>query len=84
MDTMLITDICYKPARDSSAEQDALRQECIKNWDMTSHDPVVFRPTGSRVFEEAGRIPKGQDRLQPSKLPVLSHRAQQLAGIVPY
>lgn len=81
---MLMTDICYKPARDSPPEQNALRKECIRQWDMTSHDPILFRPTGSRIFEAEGRIPKGEDRLHPSTSPILSLRAQQLAGITSY
>jgi hypothetical protein len=73
-------DVCYKPAGAISPEYAELRKEVMKNHWSTSHDPLLFRPTGSGFLdpEDEG------ETVAPKNLPVLSDRAQQLAGIKAY
>jgi hypothetical protein len=73
-------DVCYKPAGAISPEYADLRKEVMKNHWSTSHDPLLFRPTGSGFLdpEDEG------ETVAPKNLPVLSDRAQQLAGIKAY
>ena len=77
---ILIVDVCYKPARDSTPEQIELRKECVKNYDNTSHDPLLFRPTGSRI---SGKLTE-DEQTQPRDLPVFTDRMKKLAGIEAY
>ena len=78
--SLLTADVCYKPASLSTPEQNELRKECVKNYDNTSHDPIFFRPTGTRIFG-----PKTSDETHVPKTPaVLSDRAKQLAGVLAY
>ena len=74
------SDVCYKPARDATEEQLKKREECMDTYTMTSHDPIFFRTVGPQVSDKV--VP--DERTQPSKPPVLSHRAKQLAGIEAY
>ncbi|WWC71119.1 uncharacterized protein I206_105072 [Kwoniella pini CBS 10737] len=74
------TYVCYKPAKGISAEKLEERKTAIKEYAGTSHDPINFRLTGTNVDG-----PLSEDEVQLPKQPaVLSHRAQQLAGIVSY
>ncbi|ORY31827.1 hypothetical protein BCR39DRAFT_525560 [Naematelia encephala] len=74
------TYICYKPAKDITPEMLELRKECVKNYDNTSHDPLMFRATGTRIY---GKLTEDEQE-KPRELPVLSERAQQLAGVKAY
>lgn len=74
------TYVCYKPARDSTEELDKRRRECMENYDNTTHDPLMFRATGSRIFG----VLTDDEQTRPRELPVLSERAKQLAGIQAY
>ncbi|KAK4686141.1 hypothetical protein P7C73_g3991, partial [Tremellales sp. Uapishka_1] len=74
------TYVCYKPARDVEPDVLELRKKCIENWWTTSHDPLMFRVTGAQAM---GKLTE-DERTQPPVLPVLSDRAKQLAGVLPY
>ncbi|WVW86105.1 hypothetical protein I302_108144 [Kwoniella bestiolae CBS 10118] len=74
------TYVCYKPAKDIEPQAVELRQKC---WDQligTSHDPLLFRETGSIAL---GPLTP-DERLRPLQRPVLSDRAQLLAGVESY
>lgn len=73
-------DVCYKPAGAISPEFADLRKEVMKNHWSTSHDPLLFRPTGSQFLDKEDE----DETVAPRNLPVLSERAQQLAGIAAY
>ncbi|ORX37087.1 hypothetical protein BD324DRAFT_642094 [Kockovaella imperatae] len=74
------TYVCYKPNRDVAPDKQAIRKEAMENFDNTTHDAADVKQTGSRI---AGKL-SDDERTVPSKPPVLSHRAQQLAGIAAY
>ncbi|CAD6563606.1 MAG: hypothetical protein TREMPRED_000009 [Tremellales sp. Tagirdzhanova-0007] len=76
----IATYVCYKPARDATSEIQQVRRLAMGNYDNTSHDPIMCRPTGSRIN---GVLTK-DEQLRPRTLPVLSQRAKQLAGLVAY
>jgi len=72
----IATYVCYKPAKDATKEVNEVRREAIENYHNTSHDPLMFRLTGTRI-----RGPLSEDeQTHPRDLPVLSDRAKQLAG----
>ncbi|WVR06641.1 hypothetical protein IAU60_003673 [Kwoniella sp. DSM 27419] len=74
------TYVCYKPAKEISAEKLQERKQAIGDYSGTSHDPINFRLTGTTI---AG--PLTPDEVQQPKRPaVLSDRAQQLAGVKAY
>ncbi|KAK6909542.1 hypothetical protein I203_103563 [Kwoniella mangroviensis CBS 8507] len=74
------TYVCYKPAKD--IEPDALerRKKCWDELIGTSHDPLLFRETGSIAL---GPL-TDDERLRPLERPILSDRAKLLAGIESY
>jgi len=74
------TYVCYKPAADSSPENAQVRREAFLNSDNTTHDPLYSRQTGTRIY---GKLTP-DEREKPSKPPVLSDRALQLAGMKAY
>jgi len=74
------TYVCYKPAKDITPEKLAEKKSVMENFDLTSHDPLMFRATGSRV---TGKV-TDDERTRPTQDPVLSHRVKQLAGIAAY
>jgi hypothetical protein len=47
---------------------------------MQSHDPLLFRLTGSKAM---GPLDENE-RMEPLVKPVLSDRAKQLAGVLAY
>lgn len=48
--------------------------------DPQSHDPLMFRVTGSKVLQPEDE----HETIAPKNLPVLNDRAKQLAGITAY
>jgi hypothetical protein len=56
------------------------RKKAMKEFHSTSHDPLMFRLTGTNMFGPE----TDYERHQPSAPPVLSDRAKQLAGIAAY
>ncbi|WWC62956.1 uncharacterized protein I303_105554 [Kwoniella dejecticola CBS 10117] len=74
------TYVCYKPAKEISAEKLEERKMALKEYAGTSHDPINFRLTGTNISG-----PLSDDETQIPRQPaVLSDRAKQLAGIVAY
>ncbi|WWC71969.1 uncharacterized protein I206_105928 [Kwoniella pini CBS 10737] len=74
------TYICYKPAKDILPDALERRKNCWDELIGTSHDPLLFRETGSIAL---GPL-TDDERLRPLQRPVLSDRAKQLAGITSY
>lgn len=74
------TYVCYKPAKNISEKDLKGRLGALENYDNTSHDPLIFHATGSRVN---GPLTP-DEQLRPRELPVLSDRAKQLAGVLAY
>ncbi|EIW68060.1 hypothetical protein M231_04972 [Tremella mesenterica] len=72
--------VCYKPAKDATPECLAVRKRLMKDWGMTSHDPLIFRERGTQIFGK--KTPN--EREVPDDKPILSDRAKQLAGITEY
>ena len=58
----------------------ALRKKAMDEFHSTSHDPLLFRLTGTNIFGPETDF----ERHAPSAPPVLSDRAKQLAGIAAY
>ncbi len=58
----------------------ATRKQAMDGLYLTSHDPLLFRLTGTKVFGKETEY----EREEPLERPVLSERAQQLAGIRAY
>lgn len=75
-------DVCYKPADSISDETKAWLRQTFEKKEGTTHDPASPRgkdrlpPDDHPTYAEAARRPLQQ--------PVLSDRAKQLAGLVPY
>lgn len=57
-----------------------LRQRMMAEGHLTSHDPLLFILTGTKIN---GKV-REDEREEPSKPAVLSERAKQLAGLKPY
>ncbi|CAK7213977.1 hypothetical protein SEUCBS140593_002031 [Sporothrix eucalyptigena] len=74
--------VCYKPADSISTQTKAWLLESFEKRECTTHDPAAPRgktrlpPDDHPTYEEAKRRPVQQ--------PVLTPRAKQLAGLVPY
>jgi len=74
------TYVCYKPAADIEPEMLELRKKMMAEGHLTSHDPLLFRLTGSKIFPKE----RDDERTEVTKPAVLSDRALQLAGVKAY
>lgn len=74
------SDVCYKPAADIEPERLEVRKEMMREGHLTSHDPLLFHLTGTKIFGKE----RDDEREEPFQKAVLSDRAQQLAGIKAY
>jgi len=74
------TYVCYKPAAAITPSHAELRKEVMRNHYMTSHDPIMFHVTGSKMKEPVDE----NETIAPKNLPILSKRALQLAGVEAY
>jgi len=74
------TYVCYKPAADITEEMAEARVRATAEYIGTSHDPLLFRMSGSKI--NGKKFP--EERLEPINKPVLTERMQQLAGLKPY
>ncbi|GFZ50535.1 hypothetical protein JCM24511_08292 [Saitozyma sp. JCM 24511] len=74
------TYVCYKPAKDIEPEMLETRKKALEECIGTSHDPLLFRLTGSKAM---GPLDENE-RMEPLVKPVLSDRAKQLAGVLAY
>lgn len=73
-------DICYKPAADIEPDQMALRKKMMAEHHLTSHDPLLFRLTGTKIMGKE----REDEREEVTVPPVLTDRALQLAGLKAY
>lgn len=75
-------DVCYKPVDMVPEETQKWRNELWANKEGTTHDPAAPRnkprlpPDDHPTYADAVR--------RPLQEPVLSDRAKQLAGVLPY
>lgn len=76
----IATYVCYKPASEITPEMLEARVKATQEYIGTSHDPLLFRMTGTKVD---GEFVPGERR-EPVNKPVLTERMQQLAGIKAY
>ncbi|WWC88261.1 uncharacterized protein L201_003168 [Kwoniella dendrophila CBS 6074] len=76
----LATYVCYKPASDLQPEMKEVRKIAAEQYISTTHDPLMFRMTGSKIDPHAME----NERLEPSPKPILTERMQQLAGLKSY
>ncbi|ORX35314.1 hypothetical protein BD324DRAFT_632306 [Kockovaella imperatae] len=74
------TYVCYKPAAEITPEMKEARKIATEQLIGTSHDPLLFRMTGTKILGDA--IPN--ERREPLVRPVLTERMQQLAGVKAY
>jgi hypothetical protein len=58
----------------------ALRHKMMAEGHLTSHDPLLFRLTGTKIFGKD----REDEREEPQEPAVLTDRALQLAGIKAY
>ncbi|WVW85156.1 hypothetical protein I302_107194 [Kwoniella bestiolae CBS 10118] len=72
--------VCYKPASDLLPEMKEVRKIAAEQYISTTHDPLMFRMTGSKIDPHAME----NERLEPLEKPVLTERMQQLAGLKSY
>ncbi|WRT66049.1 uncharacterized protein IL334_003001 [Kwoniella shivajii] len=76
----MATYVCYKPASDLQPEMMEVRRIAVEQYISTSHDPLMFRMTGSKIDPHAME----NERLEPTVKPILTERMQQLAGLKSY
>lgn len=57
-----------------------LRKKMMAEHHLTSHDPLLFRLTGTKMMGKE----REDEREEPTRPPVLTDRALQLAGIKSY
>ncbi|OAA65645.1 Phytanoyl-CoA dioxygenase [Niveomyces insectorum RCEF 264] len=74
--------VCYKPEDMVPQEIKNLRRELFEKKEGTTHDPAAPRHKPRLPPEEHASYAEALRR--PLQKPVLSKRAQQLAGLVPY
>ncbi|WVF69116.1 hypothetical protein IAT40_003890 [Kwoniella sp. CBS 6097] len=74
------TYVCYKPAKDITPEKLAEKTNAVKEYIGSSHDPVNFHLTGTKIY---GPLTP-DERLEPIQPAVLSEKAQKLAGVLAY
>lgn len=75
-------DVCFKPAAFVSEETKQKRLEVFEKKQGTAHDPAILRVTPRLPPEDHPSYADAVSR--PLQQPVLSRRAKQLAGLVPY
>lgn len=73
-------DVCYKPAADIEPDMLQLRKKMMDERHLTSHDPLLFRLTGTKMFGKE----REDERTEPVEPAVLTERGEQLAGIRAY
>lgn len=56
------------------------RKEAMEHMHLTSHDPLLFRLTGTKMFGKE----VDYERTDPTARPVLNERGQKLAGVLSY
>lgn len=75
-----MSDVCYKPAADIHPDMKAAKLHAMEHHISTSHDPLLFRMTGSQIEKKIAE----DERPGPIVKPVLTHRMKRLAGLVDY
>ncbi|WWC71163.1 uncharacterized protein I206_105116 [Kwoniella pini CBS 10737] len=76
----IATYVCYKPASDLQPEMKEVRRIAAEQYISTTHDPLMFRMTGSKIDAPAME----NERKEPLKKPILTERMQRLAGLRDY
>ncbi|KAI9637511.1 uncharacterized protein MKK02DRAFT_23915 [Dioszegia hungarica] len=72
--------VCYKPAADIHPDMKAAKLHAMEHHISTSHDPLLFRMTGSQIEKKIAE----DERPGPIVKPVLTQRMKRLAGLVDY